>query len=218
MRHNSSLERERKFLLFSLLQSLVFSLVFWLIYAMNSEDSIASFHRYGLIPYQHAEYWRWITMHFIHSDLGHIWNNTLLLIPLVFGIRMQNRKVFTLLLVSVVLGSAAFIYWVGSPQSIHGGASTLVYGFSFYLFGHGILSRRPEAIGMALTVILIASGLFWGLFPNAVSQVSWEGHVGGALSGFFVALVYFLLFKPSPSKFDKVHPESIHFFEENPLT
>ena len=94
MRHNSSLERERKFLLFSLLQSLVFSLVFWLIYAINSEDSIGSFHRYGLIPNQHAEYWRWITMHFVHSDLGHIWNNTLLLVPLVFGIRMQNRKVF----------------------------------------------------------------------------------------------------------------------------
>ena len=218
MRHNSSLERERKFLLFSLLQSIVFTLVFWLVYAINSEDTLGAFHRYGLIPHQHAEYWRWMTMHFMHSDLGHIWNNSLLLVPLVFGIRMQNRKIFFPLLGMIALGSAAFIYWMGSPQSIHGGASTLVYGFSFYLFSHGILSRRPEAIGMALTVILIASGLFWGLFPNSAKQVSSEGHVGGALAGASAAWVYFLLFKPLPSTFDKVHPESIHFFEDNPLT
>ena len=218
MRHNSSLEMERKFLLFSLLQSLVFTLIFWLTYAINSHDSVGSFHRYGLIPLQGEEYWRWITMHFIHSDLSHIWNNSLLLVPLVFGIRMQNKKIFFPLLGIVVIGSAAFIYWVGSPQSIHGGASTVVYGFSFYLFSYGILSRRPEAIGMALTVILIASGLFWGLFPNAVSHVSWEGHVGGALAGFCSALLHFLLFKPDSNKYDKVHPESIHFFDHNPLT
>ena len=100
---------------------------------------------------------------------------------------------------SVVLGSAAFIYWVGSPQSIHGGASTLVYGFSFYLFSHGVfLSGGQKPMSMALTVILIASGLFLGLFPSAVAQVSWEGHVGGALSGFIVALVYFVLFDTLP--------------------
>ena len=218
MRHNSSLEKERKFLLFALLQSLVFTLVFWLIYAVNSGDTIGAFHRYGLIPNQHAEYWRWISMHFIHSDLGHIWNNSLLLVPLIFGIRMQNRQVLVPLFGIIILGSAAFIYWVGDPQSIHGGASTLVYGFSFYLFSHGILSRRPEAIGMALTVILIASGLFWGLFPNAGVQISWEGHVGGAITGILSALLYFVLLKPIPDKFDEVHPESIHFFQDNPLT
>ena len=218
MRHNSSLEKERRFLLFSLLQALVFTLVFWLIYAVNSADTLGAFYRYGLIPNQHAEYWRWITMHFIHSDLGHIWNNSLLLVPLIFGIRMQNRQVLFPLIGIVVFVSAAFIYWVGDSQSIHGGASTLVYGFSFYLFSHGILSRRPEAIGMALTVILIASGLFWGLFPNAGAQVSWEGHAGGAIAGILSALLYFVLLKPAPDKFDNVHPESIHFFQDNPLT
>ena len=71
---------------------------------------------------------------------------------------------------------------------------------------------------MALTVILIASGLFWGLFPNAGAQVSWEGHAGGAIAGILSALLYFVLLKPAPDKFDNVHPESIHFFQDNPLT
>ena len=61
-------------------------------------------------------------------------------------------------------------------------------------------------------MVFLYGSLFWGLFPIEQS-ISWEGHLGGALTGFLLALLYR---KEEPVEEVREHePEWEEDFEED---
>ena len=58
-----------------------------------------------------------------------------------------------------------------------------------FLFFSGILRKNSQLSAVALLVIFIYGGLFWGLFP-IYQNVSWEGHLTGFIAGALVAFIY----------------------------
>tara|TARA_B100000989_G_scaffold241003_1_gene187878 strand:- start:2755 stop:3108 length:354 start_codon:yes stop_codon:yes gene_type:complete len=79
--------------------------------------------------------------------------------------------------------------WCVGRESFHIGASGLIYAMASFLFFSGILRKNTQLSAVALLVIFIYGGFFWGLFPMN-PKVSWEGHLTGFVAGVLVAFVF----------------------------
>jgi membrane associated rhomboid family serine protease len=77
---------------------------------------------------------------------------------------------------------------VGSGNSVHVGASGLVFGYLGYLLGIGIFERRVGAVIVSGLVTLAFGSLLWGILPTGPG-ISWEGHLFGFLAGLLTSRV-----------------------------
>lgn len=120
----------------------------------------------------------------LHVGFGHLFGNT---IPfLVLGGLVASRGLRTWLVVTlavVVIGGAAT--WLFARTGNHVGASGVVFGYLGYLVGAAIFERSLKAVLLAFVAGFFYWGLVFGLLP--AGDVSWEGHLFGALAGIGVA-------------------------------
>ncbi|WP_203336290.1 rhomboid family intramembrane serine protease [Nocardioides limicola] len=118
----------------------------------------------------------------LHFGWGHLIANTGPLLVLGFLILLSGvgRWLMVTLVVWVVGGVGIWV--VGAPQSIHAGASILVFGWLIYLMLYGLFSRRLGHLAIGVAVIIYYGGALWGVLPGQ-SGVSWEGHLFGAVGG-----------------------------------
>lgn len=124
----------------------------------------------------------------LHANIIHLVSNT---IPLFF------------------LGSVLFFYypriaikvfvrgyfltnilvWLAARQSVHIGASGLVYALASFLIFFGLFKRDIMSLIISLVVVFIYGGIFYGILPTN-PLVSWESHLFGALVGLYTAYTY----------------------------
>lgn len=118
----------------------------------------------------------------LHVGWGHLVSNTLPLLVLGFLILLSgvNRWVAVTAIVWVVGGFGTWL--TGESNSIHLGASVLVFGWLVYLLMRGVFSRRTGQIALGVVVLLMYGGALWGVLPGQPG-VSWQGHLFGALGG-----------------------------------
>ena len=85
--------------------------------------------------------------------------------------------------------------WLFAPaNSIHIGASGVVFGYASYLIVRGVFNRSLGQLALAAVVVLFLGGaLLGGLVPRA--GVSWQGHFFGAVGGVLAA--WALAYRPA---------------------
>ena len=124
---------------------------------------------------------------FLHANFAHIVSNTLphvVLLILLAGSR--GRSWFVVASIMLIGG---MLLWVFGRPANHIGASGLIYGLIAYLIVSGILEGRIVPLLIAILVGFLYGGtLAAGVVPAWGSQVSWEGHLFGALAGGGIAL------------------------------
>lgn len=120
----------------------------------------------------------------LHVGWRHIMSNS---VPfLVLGAMVALRGTRTWLNVTavvVVLGGG--LTWLFARSGNHVGASGVVFGYLGYLVGAAWFERSFRAIGLAALAVALYGGLIFGVVPNR--EVSWEGHLFGALAGVVAA-------------------------------
>jgi membrane associated rhomboid family serine protease len=134
-----------------------------------------------------------LTSPFAHAGIKHIIANSMsfavLSALLFYFYRGVAYKIFFInWLISGVL------LWLGGRDSIHIGASGLIYGLAFFLIFSGIFRKEKKYRAISLIVVFLYGGMFWGMLPQN-GHISWEGHLFGAMSGLFLAW-YFKNFTP----------------------
>jgi len=130
---------------------------------------------------------------FIHADMEHLYNNSIplliLLAALQFFYAEQSKRV-----IGYGILVSGCITWVIGRENYHIGASGLIYVLFSFVFFKGIQIRYNRLVALSLAVIVIYGGLVWYVFPSPEitgnKSISWEGHLGGLLTGFFLSLVY----------------------------
>lgn len=151
-------------------------------------DSIAD-HRldqYGVQPREGDGLIGIVAAPFLHDGFGHLVGNTVPFLALGFGIALGG-----LVRVAVVTAVVAFVsglgtWLVGSDNSIHLGASGVVFGYGTYLIGRGLFERNLVHLAVAAVVAVGYGGvLLGGLLPE--DGVSWQGHLFGAIGGVLAA-------------------------------
>lgn len=143
--------------------------------------------RYGIFPRTPQGLVGILFSPFLHAGLGHLLLNTGPLIVLGILVSMNGRSPFIRSSIFIVLISGVGIWMVGRP-AYHVGASALVFGYFGYLLAKGFFDRRIRSFLIALLVIAVYGGLFWGMLPS-VPYVSWEGHVCGFVAGILSARI-----------------------------
>jgi len=118
----------------------------------------------------------------LHAGWDHLSANT---VPaLVLGFLAFASGVVRGLEATLVIWLVAGIgVWLVAPSnSIHLGASSLIFGWLVYLMIRGIFTRRAGQIILGMVLFFLYGSLLWGVLPGQPG-VSWQGHLFGAIGG-----------------------------------
>lgn len=177
----------------ALLPSIVFVVVMWIVFAVSVSDVLNfSFSRLGILPRDLNGLKGILFSPFIHSSLSHILSNTLPLIILMwflffFYSNIAFQTFFYLWFLS------GLITWIIGRDSPHVGASGLIFAMAFFLFFSGLFRRYIPLVAVSMIVAFAYGSMTWSIFPFAEivdEQISWEGHLSGAVSGLIIAIVF----------------------------
>ena len=125
---------------------------------------------------------------FAHGSWSHLISNSVSFIILgtllFYFYRLVAYRVFFInwLLSGILL-------WLGGRDSIHIGASGIVYGLAFFIFFSGVFRHDKRLAAVSMIVVLLYGGMVWGMVPQG-GNISWEGHLYGAFSGISLAWYY----------------------------
>lgn len=126
---------------------------------------------------------------FIHGGIEHLFNNSIPLLILLAALRFFYRDLTWKVIGYGILFSGIFT-WVIGRESNHIGASGLIYVLVTFIFFKGILTKYYRLVALSLAIIMVYGGMIWYVFPDVDKSISWEGHLGGLITGFALAILY----------------------------
>ncbi len=123
---------------------------------------------------------------FLHGNLRHIMGNSgALFVLLLLSLSLSRRLTLIALLVILFVGGG--LVWVfASPNTIHIGASGVIFGLLGFLLFLGVFQRRWTSLMLSIGVGLVYGGMLFSLF-RFQRGVSFSGHLFGFLSGVLAA-------------------------------
>jgi membrane associated rhomboid family serine protease len=118
---------------------------------------------------------------FLHGGFGHLIANTVPFVVLGGAICLGSRRQFLQVTAIVAVIGGLGTWLTGASNSIHIGASGLVFGFVLYLVSRGVFARKLTYLLGGVVVLSVYGGVLWGLLP--APGISWQGHLFGAVGG-----------------------------------
>jgi membrane associated rhomboid family serine protease len=122
----------------------------------------------------------------LHLSLAHLLANALPLFVLLLLLFAHREYDPEWALSWIWLGSGLGTWLIGRGNAVHIGASSLIYGLVVYLVSAAWWMRTWRPAWIAMLVLLLYGGIFFGVLPHR-GMVSWEGHLAGAIAGWFAA-------------------------------
>src|SRR5215212_7331111 len=124
----------------------------------------------------------------LHGSWSHLAANTVPVIVLGFLVFLAGvgYGVAVTMVVWVVAGVGVWL--TGPDNTIHLGASVLVFGWLTCLLTRGFVSRSLGQLAVAVVVFVVYGGALWGVLPGQPG-ISWQGHLFGAAGGVIGALL-----------------------------
>ncbi len=126
---------------------------------------------------------------FLHVGFAHLISNTIPFFILGFLVILDRTRDFILATFTATLISGAGVWLIGNSNSIHVGASGVVFGYLGFLLFRGFFERKIVWIVISLAVGFLFGGMVWGVLPS-VPGVSWQSHLFGFIGGIMAARNY----------------------------
>jgi len=175
---------------------LTFIIIIWAVkfYEINSGISLSEF---GLQPRFFKGLRGVLFMPFLHGGpltfskqaFDHIAGNSIPLLFLGTTVFFFYREVAGKVILWSWLMAGLWLWAIGQAGSNHIGASGLVYALASFTFFSGMIRKHYRLMAISLTIVFLYGSMIWGIFPIK-PNVSWEGHLVGALAGVFLAYYY----------------------------
>ena len=161
----------------------------WTVFLVNDFIFGGALNNFGVRPRETSTLWGILTAPLLHADYGHIVANSLPGALFAGLIAMSSKRLFwqVTLLITVVGGG---LTWLGGGvNTVHIGASGLIYGWLAFLVVRGFVNRRVMQIILGVILASMYSGLIWGVLPTQMA-VSWQMHLFGGLAGIWAAVMF----------------------------
>lgn len=165
----------------------IFVLLIWIVFWFEVRFGV-DFTPYGVYPRTWSGLKGIVFSPFIHSNIKHLFNNTIPLFVLSLSLFYFYRKLSWKILLFGLILSGVLTWLIGRP-AYHIGASGIIYLLAAFLFFKGIFSKHYRLVALSLIVVFLYGGLLWYVTPID-PEISWEGHLSGLVSGFLFSLVY----------------------------
>ena len=203
------MDKDFKFTNTVVLLPLFFVVLLWFVFWLEVRFDF-DFVQNGIYPRTLSGLQGVIFSPFIHADSEHLYNNSLPLLVLVAALQFFYPKQSVQVIIFGILLSGIFTWSIGR-ENYHIGASGLIYVLFSFIFFKGIQTKHIRLVALSLAVIVVYGGLVWYVFPSPEitgnKSISWEGHLGGLLTGFFLSLVYKTPQYKKVIKYDWEHPD-----------
>ncbi len=123
-----------------------------------------------------------ITAPFVHGDYTHIISNTVPLLVLAGTLFFFYERIAPKVFAACYFITNFLVWLMGRGDSVHIGASGLIYAIAAFLIFYGFFSRNFKSLVISLVIIFFYAGMFYGILPDQ-PKVSWESHLFGAIVG-----------------------------------
>jgi membrane associated rhomboid family serine protease len=197
------LQIEKEHFYRSIAKSALLSLLIILAFYLNDVFELR-WNDYGVEPRNLKHWYGIFTMPFLHGDQGHLFSNVIPLFVLSFGIIYFFKGKSALIILMMYLMTGLLTWSIGIGGN-HIGASGLVYAMVFFMVTISLIKQEKSLMSFSLIVIFLYGSIVWGFFPKLFPEknISWEGHLSGAITGIVLAWFY-----------RKEGPEKKVYFEE----
>jgi len=164
--------------------------IFWTIEILDLFIFNGNLDSFGIKPHSAIGLRGILFAPFLHGGFGHLMANTIPFITLGWLTMLQEKNDFYIVSFFSALVGGIGVWIFGSPNSIHIGASILIYGYLGFLLLRGYFQKNFPSIALSIFVAVAYGSLIAGVFPGDIG-VSWQGHlfgfVGGAIAAKFLA-------------------------------
>lgn len=160
--------------------------IFWVVEVLDIFVFQGSLDRYGIQPHSVVGLRGIVFAPFLHGGLGHLMANTIPFITLGWLTMIQETSDFYVVSIMSALVGGIGVWVFGSPDSVHIGASILIYGYLGFLLLRGYFQKNFPSITLSIFVAIAYGSFIWGVFPSKIG-VSWQGHLFGFIGGAIAA-------------------------------
>lgn len=145
-------------------------------------------NNFALHPHQIDYFYTAFTAVWLHANLEHLFGNLISLISLtaIFLLLFPNKWV-SFFLKQYFLSSVLF-FFIAKENTLHIGASVWVYSFVTFILTILLIQPNKKLLSIFFLTVLFFGSVWWGLLP-IMPQVSYEGHLSGAITGIVIALI-----------------------------
>lgn len=128
----------------------------------------------------------------LHGDLNHLWANSTPLFILTAGLVYYYHDSWFKILAFAWIATGLWVWSFADENSLHIGASGVVYALVAFHFTAGMLKREVRQMAFAFLVIFLYGSVIWGIFPELFpdKNISWESHLLGLLAGATLAFFF----------------------------
>jgi membrane associated rhomboid family serine protease len=184
---------------------LFFVLLLWFVYWLEIRFGF-DFDVNGILPRTTSGLQGIVFSPFIHSNIEHLYNNSIPLIVLLAALFFFYRNEAWGIVIFGILASGSLTWLIGR-ENYHIGASSLIYVLVSFIFFKGMQTQYYRLVALSLTIIVLYGGMVWYVFPKVDENISWEGHLSGLISGFVLTFFYKKLEYKKVIKYDWEHPD-----------
>ena len=166
---------------------MIFILLIWIVFWLQ----VRFFHGikgFGIYPQTIEGLSGIVFSPFIHSDIEHLYHNSIPLFVLSMALFYFYRKISWKVLLYGILVSGFITWCIGRPAN-HIGASGLIYVLVSFIFFKGVFAQHFRLVALSLLVVFLYGSMIWYVFP-VKEGMSWEGHLGGLITGFLFSLIF----------------------------
>ena len=163
--------------------------------------------RWGVMPQTAHGLVGVLTLPFLHGSWEHLLTNAVPILVLGTVLYYCYPTLANRVMLITWIASGILTWCIGSPGSVHVGASALIYGLNLFLIVSGFIRGNRQLIVISLIMVFLYGSFIWGMIPAFAKpqHISWEGHLSGAIVGVVLALVFK---KEGPQK-------EVHHWEED---
>jgi len=187
---------------------ILFVLIIWIIFWVEVRFGF-NFNSFGVYPRTFTGLRGIIFSPFIHSDIEHLYHNTIPLFVLSTALFYFYRTISWKVIFYGILLSGLLTWIIARPAN-HIGASGLIYVLMSFTLFKGIFAKHFRLLALSLLIIFLYGSMIWYVFP-VKENMSWEGHLSGLITG----LIFALVFKKNIAKPKKYAWEHEDYKEEN---
>ena len=160
--------------------------LFWILEILDFFVFNHSLDQYGIQPHSIIGLRGILVAPFLHAGFGHLIANTIPFLTLGWLTMIQETSDFYIVsFLGIIIGGIG-VWLFGAPNSIHIGASILIYSYLGFLLLRGYFQKNVPSIILSIVVIVLYGGLVWGVFPSQTG-ISWQGHLFGFMGGAIAA-------------------------------
>src|SRR6187431_3120692 len=184
---------------------LFFVLFLWFVYWLEIRFGF-DFDENGILPRTFSGLQGIVFSPFIHSNIEHLYNNSIPLLVLLAALFFfYHKEAIEILIFGILLSGG--LTWIIGRENYHIGASGLIYVLVSFIFFKGMQTQYYRLVALSLTIVVLYGGMVWYVFPKVDETISWEGHLSGLISGFILTFFYKKIEYKKVIKYDWERPD-----------